>query len=131
MGDVGKKSLVGEGRETFSLAAFLPGSLETIQRPREVSTEPRPSQRQPKRNGEPDLIGPNGLAFDDLRETDALHLTEEEREKTQEKEAMGAGSRREGALLNTETIAPPSTSVRGHTQMLFLLVFLPNPATQT
>lgn len=64
----------------FSHTAFLPGSLETAQRPGEVSTRPRPSQRQPKRNGEPDLIDPDGTAFDDLRETDALHLTEEDRE---------------------------------------------------
>lgn len=34
-----------------------------------------------KRNGEPDLIDPDGLALDDLRETDALHLTEEERDR--------------------------------------------------
>lgn len=70
----------GAGR-LFSLTAFLPGSLETVQRPREVSTGPRPSQRQPGRNGEPDLIDPHGLAFDYLRETDALHLTKEERDR--------------------------------------------------
>lgn len=111
----------GAGR-LFSLTAFLPGSLETAQRPGEVSTGPRPSQRQPKRNGEPDLIDPDGLALDDLRETDALHLREEERDRRLRKgKPLGASGRREGALLNTETIAPAlllDASIRGYTQTL-------------
>lgn len=101
----------GAGR-LFSLTAFLPGTLETAQRPGEVSTGPRPSQRQPKRNGEPDLIDPDGPAFDDLRETDALHLTEEERDGRLRK------GKPWGQAINTETIAPAlllDARIRGYT----------------
>lgn len=65
------------GGELFSHAAFLPGSLETAQRPERSPLGPRPSQKQQKRNRESDLIEPAGLAFDNLRETEALHLTQE------------------------------------------------------